>query len=213
LTEDNNPGQLIIVGAGGHGREVFGTVHDSRLPCLGFADDQPPDFTLLNRIGARYLGTVAELLRSATAFRFILGIGAGSARQNLDKVLAPRMASNPIIHPASSVGLDVRMKPGSIVFANASVTTNIEIGRHTHIGRGAAIGHDTALGDFVTIMPLASVSGSVNVGDRATIGAGAVVRQGQTIGEGAFVGAGAVVVRDVAPGEVVVGNPAKPLSQ
>jgi acetyltransferase-like isoleucine patch superfamily enzyme len=43
----------------------------------------------------------------------------------------------------------------------------------------------------------------------ARIGGGAVICPGVEIGEEAFVGAGAVVVRDVPPGVVVVGNPAR----
>jgi UDP-2-acetamido-3-amino-2,3-dideoxy-glucuronate N-acetyltransferase len=45
----------------------------------------------------------------------------------------------------------------------------------------------------------------------ATIGSGATVLGGLRIGEGATVGAGAVVTRDVAPGEIVAGNPARPI--
>lgn len=44
---------------------------------------------------------------------------------------------------------------------------------------------------------------------RASIGSGAVILAGITIGEGALVGAGAVVTKDVPPGAVVVGNPAR----
>ena len=43
----------------------------------------------------------------------------------------------------------------------------------------------------------------------AKIGANATLLPGVVIGEGALVGAGAVVVRDVPPGAVVVGNPAR----
>jgi UDP-2-acetamido-3-amino-2,3-dideoxy-glucuronate N-acetyltransferase len=43
----------------------------------------------------------------------------------------------------------------------------------------------------------------------ASIGAGAVILPGLTVGEEAMVGAGAVVVADVPPGAVVVGNPAR----
>ncbi len=45
----------------------------------------------------------------------------------------------------------------------------------------------------------------------ATLGSGAVVVGGVRIGRGALVGAGAVVTRDVEPGQVVVGNPARAL--
>lgn len=42
-----------------------------------------------------------------------------------------------------------------------------------------------------------------------SIGAGAVIRPGVKIGEKALIGAGAVIVKDVPPGAVVVGNPGK----
>ena len=49
------------------------------------------------------------------------------------------------------------------------------------------------------------------VGNRASIGSNASILCGVTIGDGALVGAGAVVTRDVAPGEIVTGVPARPM--
>ena len=49
----------------------------------------------------------------------------------------------------------------------------------------------------------------VEIGDDVWIGIGAIVLKGVTIGAGARIGAGAVVTRDVAPGAVVEGNPAR----
>jgi UDP-2-acetamido-3-amino-2,3-dideoxy-glucuronate N-acetyltransferase len=51
------------------------------------------------------------------------------------------------------------------------------------------------------------------VGRRASIGSGAVILCGLTIGEGALIGAGAVVTRNVAPGAVVAGVPARVLAR
>ena len=50
---------------------------------------------------------------------------------------------------------------------------------------------------------------ATRVGRRASIGSGAVILCGLTIGEGALIGAGAVVTRDVPPGAVVAGVPAR----
>jgi acetyltransferase-like isoleucine patch superfamily enzyme len=44
---------------------------------------------------------------------------------------------------------------------------------------------------------------------RAKVGANVTILPGVVIGEDALIGAGAVVVRDVAPGEVIVGNPGR----
>jgi maltose O-acetyltransferase len=50
--------------------------------------------------------------------------------------------------------------------------------------------------------------GRVDIGRKVYIGANAIVLPGVTIGDGAIVGAGSVVRADVAPGEIVMGNPA-----
>jgi len=55
----------------------------------------------------------------------------------------------------------------------------------------------------------ALTSEAVRVEDGAWIGANAVVMPGITIGRGSVVGAGSVVMKDVAPNAVVMGNPAR----
>lgn len=85
------------------------------------------------------------------------------------------------------------------------------MGTHCQIHYNATVGHDTVLEDFVSVFPGANVAGAVRLGAGATVGSNATVLQGITMGAGAFVGAGAVVTRDVEPGRLVTGVPARPV--
>lgn len=89
----------------------------------------------------------------------------------------------------------------------------IFIGNHVGIGPGVKIltsAHDVDTHvDAILRSPIRFAP--VRIEDGADIGTGAILLSGITVGEGAQVGAGAVVTKDVAPGSIVVGNPARHL--
>lgn len=199
------PEPIAIVGAGGHGRETLqalrATPHGGNF--RGFFDDEQPARHLLERLQTAWLGTIADALEFDGCC--LIGIGDGAVRRSLAPHVRP---APPIVHPMADVGPDVRLGPGSVVFAQATVTTCIDVGEHVHVGRGAAIGHDSRLEKFVSVMPLASISGGVRLRAHSFIGTGALIRQGVTVGQGATVGMGSVVLHDVPDRATVVGNPA-----
>ena len=199
----------VIVGAGGHGREMLGVVRRVQNPVFaGFIDDNPPGPAILQRISANVICSVAEA-GALVGVSYLIGIGSGQVRASVAKRLPESWNPGVAVDPSAVLNDDVRLSPGCVIFAQTTLTTNIQLGVHSHIGRGVAIGHDCEIGDHVSVLPLAAVSGSVKIGNGATIGTGAVVRQGLSIGENAFVGAGAVVVKDVPENAIVVGNPAR----
>lgn len=80
----------------------------------------------------------------------------------------------------------------------------IVIGRDSAVVFGASIlAHDTTKGLNVT----------TTIGERCNIGAHALLMPGVTIGDGSIVAAGSVVVRDVPPGCIAWGNPARVLEK
>jgi len=107
-------------------------------------------------------------------------------------------------------GADLEIGPRSFI-NDCSTLTCFE---HLTIGSGCSISWNTNILDtnvhqLVVEGEARSRSQPVSIRDNVWVGTGAVVLPGVTIGDGAVVGAGSVVTRDVPPGTVVAGNPAR----
>lgn len=208
-----SPG-FVIVGAGGHGREVLDLVEASgrRGEFVGFVDDSALSTSASERIDARDAHLVGDVawLRS-TLHGYVLGIGTSAARRDIVERLAGG-AGGPITlcDPTSLVGSRSTLGAGVLLCARTVVTTNVTIGDHTHLNVGCVVQHDSMIGEFTTLSPGVHVNGDVTIGADVFVGTGAIVTRGCTVGDGAVVGAGAVVLTDVEPGSRVFGVPARP---
>jgi sugar O-acyltransferase (sialic acid O-acetyltransferase NeuD family) len=208
---------LVVVGAGGFGREVVDLVRDARaagagIDLLGVVDDVAPDPALLDVSRVAHVGTVEQVARAHPGCSYVVAVGDPATRRSLaGRARAAGLVPAILVHPSASLGPSARLGAGTIVCASSVITTNVVLGSHCLVNLACTIGHDARLGDGVSLMPGVHLSGGVVLEDDVYIGTGAVVLPGVRIGEAAVVGAGACVVHDVAPGTTVVGVPARPV--
>ncbi len=109
--------------------------------------------------------------------------------------------------------------------ATAGKPARLTIGAYSSVGDRTQIHccEDVAIGDYVLISWDCNIlennfhtttdggikSAPIRIADRVWIGCRVIILAGVTIGEGSVVAAGSVVTRDVPPGTLVAGNPAR----
>ncbi len=174
------------------------------------------------------VGKQPTLGRSSTAKRDALGpleVGEGTAILALAVVFAgTRLGRNVVVGDQACVRERCQIGDEVVIGRGSLVENDVTIGARTRIQANAYVTAYSTLEEDVFIAPGVVTTNDNYMGRTekrldemrgptirrgARIGGGAVLLPGIEIGEEAFVGAGAVVVRNVAPRTVVVGNPAR----
>jgi sugar O-acyltransferase (sialic acid O-acetyltransferase NeuD family) len=215
----STPPDLVLAGAGGLGRETAAAVRAlntvrPEYSLRGFLDDRLVAGTVVDGLGV--LGPVtADALQGLPDARVVVCTASTEDRFSRLRLVSrlglPQERYATVVHPSAVLTDECRPGPGSVVLASTVTTTAIALGAHVVLMPGVVLTHDDEVSDFATFGAGVRLGGSVAVGTGAYLGAGALVRQRCRIGAWSMVGMGAVVLGDVGPGEVQVGNPARVL--
>lgn len=211
--------RLVIVGTGGHAREVHELIED-----INAAQGQPWEVLGWLDGNAAAHGTLVHDLPVLGDTDWLSGqgevwvtvaIGATHVRRRVTQRLQAQGQRHfaTLIHPTAVVGRRAHIGAGSVLCAGSMATTDCRIGEHVLLNRLAMVAHDDVVGDFVTLAPGVVLSGNVTVGEGTDIGTTAAVNQGLSIGEWSVVGSGAVVNRSLPTNCTAVGVPAKVIKE
>lgn len=206
--------KLVILGSGGHGRELSEVAiamqaDGADFELLGFVDDDPARQGQ-ECVGYPVLGRESWLLKHRDSVEVVCGLGAPAARHKAVQKLRPQgVRFRGLIHPSVIRSTYLQIDEGVVITAACVLTNNIRLREHVHLNRSVNVGHDCDVGSYVHLAPGVVLSGNVRIGEGCDIGTNAVVIQNLQIGEWTTVGAGAAVVRSLPAHVTAVGVPAK----
>lgn len=199
---------MIIVGAGGHARELLDVLLDNQYyDPICFFDN----YCNINSILDQYkvLNTKEEVIKSGFK-KFCIGVGKPSLRAELYKLfLEYGLTPSDIISSKAFISKTVQISEGVNIMPFASITNSAKVGKGSIIHYYTSIHHDVTVGEFCEISPGVRLLGASGVGDMTSIGTNAVILPKVKVGSNCKIGAGAVVTKDVKDGTTVKGIPAK----
>lgn len=201
---------IVIVGAGGFGREVLQYLKDihGHDPVKGFLDDQQTTVEP-SSLNQQVLGTVSDYVPTENE-EFVLAIGNPAVRIDLAKQLSARGARFiSVIHPLAYVASSATIGTGCIIAPFATIGANSALADHVVVTFYASVAHDATIGAGTALSPHSVVNGGSSVGTAAFLGTAAVVNPGRKVGDFAKVAAASIVYRDVPDRSLASGNPAK----
>jgi sugar O-acyltransferase (sialic acid O-acetyltransferase NeuD family) len=209
-------GELVVVGAGGFGRETVDAVRamnasGAAWQLLGYLDEDP-DLAGSQVNGVPVLGGLGELDNLPNAF-VVVTTGRPdnyvSRPRIVEKLGLPAERYATIVHPSAAVSASSLVGTGSVLLACVVLTSAVRVGSHVAIMPNVTLTHDDIIEDFATLASGVCLGGRVRISRSAYVGAGALIRQELTIGERSLVGMGAVVTADVPACQVWAGVPAR----
>jgi len=205
--------RLFIYCAGGVGRETYDIVNaadpDRKLWSeVCFIDDGLDSGHVCSARQfsfAQFQGSF-----SPTDCRVVIAHGEPSVRKSLlAKLCGAGYSLTRVIDGGARLSPSAQVGAGAIIYPHAYISSNAVIGENTIISVNSIIGHDSRIGKDTVVATTVSISGNCSIGSGCYIGTGACIKEGVHVGENTIIGMGSCVFRDIGPGMIVVGNPAR----
>jgi len=204
--------RILIVGAGGFGREVLLWARDA------WPEQAAKIAGFLSADAGRLNGHAPSLpvIADPAAFEpepgdaLLLAIGIPEVRRRVAEDLLSRGAEFlTLVHPTAIVAPTASIGPGSIVCPYAIVSDTATVGRFSLLNYHSSLGHDASVGDYAVLSPYATLGGGGSICEDVFMGMHSSVGPGKRIGARSKVSANSVALADAPPNSIIFGVPGR----
>jgi len=215
LVKDLSPAdcdRIIIVGAGGFGREVLQWARHAwssdAHKIVGFLSADP------DKLDGH--ATNLPILGSPEDFEprpydgLLLAIGVPGARREVAERLEARGARFlTLIHPTAIVSDAAQIGTGTIICPLALVSDEVRLGRFVLVNYHASLAHDASAGEFSVLSPYSSLGGDASIDTDVFLSMHVTVGPRVHVGAGTIVSANSSVLQNSPPYSMIFGVPGR----
>ncbi len=203
---------IIIIGAGGFGRELLQWIKDINnikptWNIKGFIDD---NLNSLNGYKCDYevIGSINDWIPLENEV-FALAIANPQTKEKIVGVMKQKGAVfTDVIHPTAKICDFSEHGEGLVMYPNSSLSPNSKVGNFVTL-LSSGVPHDAIIEDFVTISSYCGLTRGIHISKRVYLANHVSILPNIKIGDDAYIGMGSVVIRNVGVGKKVFGNPAR----
>lgn len=209
---------LVIIGAGGFGRELITYIQEINQveptwSFLGFIDDsctETPE-------GYPVIGGMDTLLDMDSKPYFVIAIANSRLRESIaDRCKQAGLQAATIIHPSCRISTKCTIGEGTILCRECNVNTNVSLGRFCIVNNACSFGHDAIVGDYNSFMSRTMIAGDTTIGNHCYFGLRCTMINSLRVTDQCTFGACSCIVKDAIEPGTYVGVPAvlkKPLQK
>ena len=208
---------LIIIGARGWGREVYGMAR--ALPDFkkglydikGFLDDKVDALSGLRGEYPPIIGSVEEYIPQKDDVFFCALGDCHYRRIYAEKILKKGGEFISLVSPGAWIAPTAKIGVGVFISGWTSISDNVDVGDFTMIHAFASLGHDVKIGTYNSIETYCFFGGYSKTGDDTTFHVRSSIIPHKKVGCNCSIGFGSVVMRNFGDNVHLFGNPAKKL--
>lgn len=203
---------IVIIGAGGFGRELHEMLWDcfphAQYRFKGFLAKDPDELS-----GFAVEGPILDHpdhYRPEAEDRFLLAIGDMDVRRRIVETLVDRGAQFlTLIHPTSVVAKTARIGTGVVLYPFTVVMNRGFVDDYVHLSIYASVGHDARVGKYSLMAPYATLNGFSVLDEEVYMSTHSTVAPEKHVGHRSKVSANSAVMQDVPASSLVHGVPGR----
>ncbi len=211
MYEDLESNRIVIVGAGGFGREVASWYLDSHgyKQNIVFLDDSKKGVVTLGPYRFLVISNLDTFV-SNSRDRVLMGVANPQAKKDIARKFSEKdIKFSTFLHKSVICSPGAEIGEGSIICPYSVLSDNVQLGKLNTLNLCCTIGHDTSLGDYTTLSSHVDITGGCQIGKLVFWGSGSRIIPNKHVADGCKIGAGSLIMHNISKLKTVYCLPSK----